>query len=153
MRGAVLVAAMIVLPAAQADDGADAGDVTQAVNFFGNCAGVWDFLSDVAQSEGKSATAEQLHNMGNGAQTAALWLLANKHSIDTGKATTYGSWMDLVQPRRESGRLRMHALTEQSSFDTVSAESNACLEAASEQESILQMMRNDRVRQAQEAVP
>jgi len=125
------------------------GDVTEVVNFYGNCAGVWDFHADLQAAEGKPASAEQLRNMGNGAQTAALWLLANKHSLDTGKATTYGSWDDLVRPRRENGKLRMHALAEQQDFETIKAESQACLDAAEAQEKVLQMMREDRVRQAQ----
>lgn len=126
-------------------------DVTETANFFANCAGVWDFNADVMEADGKPATAERLHNMGNGAQTAALWLLASQHALNAGKATKYGSWLDMVTPKREDARLRLRGLAEMSEFKQIETESNACLGAAAEQEGILTMMREDRVRTEQEA--
>ena len=141
----LIVASMGMATADPADD----LDVTAAANFFGNCAGVWDLAAEAMDADGKHATAEQFRNTGNGAQTAALWALAISENLKTGRATRYGSWLPLVQPKRENGRLRMHALLEQGMHDEISAEADACLAALSDQEGILQQMRADRVRQGQ----
>lgn len=153
MRRQILILGCALLVPCNAMAAEDLGDVTEAVNFFGNCAGVWDFMSDAMVADGKPAAAEQMRNTGNGAQTAALWILASKHNLDTGNATTYGSWMDLVRPRRENGRLRMHALVEIEDLSTIEAEAGACFDALGDQENILQLMRQDRVRQAQSEHP
>lgn len=147
----VVIAAflLLALPSRAADKQADDLDATAAVNFFGNCAGVWDFAAEAMAADGKHATAEQFRNTGNGAQTAALWMLAITESAKTGRATRYGSWLPLVEPRRDSGKLRMHALTEQGRQEEVTAELEACLAALEDQEGILQQMRADRVREAQ----
>lgn len=132
--------------------GALAGEMDEsmpAVNFFANCAGVWDFQSELEAQSGKPASAEMLRNLGNGAQMVALWTLANSHSLDTGEATQYGSWLDLVRPRRESANLRMKALAETEQFDVMISELKQCSEALEAQEGTLQLMRKDRVREAQ----
>lgn len=122
----------------------------EIANFFGNCAGVWDFYSDTMAADAKPSASEQFRNTGNGAQTAALWVLASAHALESGEATTYGSWTDLVAPKRESARVRMHALAEIGDFATIKAEGEMCTEALTEQENILQTMRKERVRALQQ---
>lgn len=145
-----LLSVLLALGTAQlANAGEQMDKVQLAANTFANCAGLWDFHADLMESEGKPATAQQMHNMGNGAETAAMWLYASAHSLDGGGATRYGSWKDLVHPKREANKLRLQALVENEEFQVIQAEAATCLEMAEEQESILQLMRADRVREEQ----
>lgn len=151
MRLLILTALLSTsLMAVAQDETDDEATTNKVVNFFANCAGVWDFSSELMAADSKPAVAEHLHNMGNGAEAVALWLLASQHSLDTGTATKYGSWNDMVTPRREGGKLRMYALAELGDFEQIKLDSEACSEAATQQENILQLMRRDRVRDAQD---
>ncbi|WP_286075661.1 hypothetical protein [Stenotrophomonas sp. 59] len=117
------------------------------------CAGYWDFLSDTAKAAGKPAVAEQLHNMGNGAETAALYFLSSQHLLAGGKPRTYGSWKTMTDPKRESGKLRMMGLAEMNDQETIELEGNLCLESAKVQEQILQNMRRSRMDEEANATP
>lgn len=148
--GPRLLSLLLALCAAQpAIAGEQMDKVQLAANTFANCAGLWDFHAELMESEGKPATAQQMHNMGNGAETAALWLYASAHSLDGGEATRYGSWKDLVHPKREANKLRLQALVENEEYQVIQDEAATCLEMAEEQENILQLMRTDRVREEQ----
>lgn len=117
----------------------------EAAMHMATCAGYWDFLSDTARAAGKPATAEQMHNMGNGAETAALYFLSSQHLLSGGEPRTYGSWKTMTQPRRESGKLRIQSLAEMDDAAAIETEGNLCLESAKVQEEILQSMRRSRM--------
>ena len=124
-------------------------DAQQIAMLLATCAGVWDAMSEGAASNESPASAEQLRNMGNGAETAAMWVLASHMAMTEKKATKYGSWSELTRPKRESGKTMIRALAENSGQKEINAELELCQTLLTEQEKILQRMRMDRVRQAQ----
>lgn len=136
-------------PAALADAPVSPEDARQIAMALANCAGVWDAMSEAAASDNKPASAEQFHNIGNGAETAAMWVLASHLAITEKKATTYGSWSELTRPKRESAKTMILALAEQKAEEGITEEAERCNAMLPEQENILQMMRLDRVRKLQ----
>lgn len=147
--------ALILMAAPQADHTQAAKDEgwEEAAMHMATCAGYWDFLSDTAKAAGKPAVAEQLHNMGNGAETAALYFLSSQHLLAGGKPRTYGSWKTMTDPKRESGKLRMMGLAEMNDQETIELEGNLCLESAKVQEQILQSMRRSRMEEEAKSNP
>lgn len=145
----ILLAALASQAVTAKEDIPDSASTEATANFFANCAGVWDFNAEIMGGSGKESVAEQLKNLGNGAQTTALWLLASQHALDTGEATRYGSWGDLVLPKRENAIIRMRALAEMEDYEQIKIESEVCSKALENQEEILQLMRKDRIRETQ----
>lgn len=133
------------------DTGISSEEAESSAMTLASCAGVWDAMSFAMKQASKPASAEQFQNIGNGAETAAMWVLASHHALTAGKATTYGSWAELTRPKREAGKNMILALAENGADSDVELETEKCQMLIPTQEEILQNMRKDRIRQQQDA--
>lgn len=113
---------------------------------YARCVAVWDWSSALMRAGGKHATAEHLHNMGNGARTAAYWILSAAHSLNHAdeSAKRLGDWEQYVTPIVDAELTRLRAQTE---LD-VSFESDIerCTELSKGQATVIDMLRSDYVK-------
>ncbi len=146
---------LLLAPAAHCQEdsplaGFDTKEAEKLAMGMAKCAGLWDWLASGLEAEGKPASAQQMHNIGNGAETAAMWILANHHLITSGKRTTYGSWSPLTAPKREAAVTWLNSMAEIGDLERINEESATCQSLLEAQESVIQMMRRDQVDAAQE---
>lgn len=120
----------------------------ESANTYADCAGWWDFMSQWQAEKNNPASAEQLRNLGNGAQTAALWIYGQAHSLESTKRVTYGTWLPVVQPRREGALLRLKALSEQDDVEAIKETGRVCTALLEGQQKAIDAIRADTVQQA-----
>ncbi|HDS1100497.1 TPA: hypothetical protein ACOEPF_000397 [Stenotrophomonas maltophilia] len=140
-----LIAALALPPLSVADQQTVQDGKTRA-NEFADCAGLWDYLAQLEHQAGNPASAEQLSNMGNGAQTAALWLHANIHAVEGGKAARYKAWLPMVAPRREAMKLRLMSAAERGDYDYVNTQGMQCKSLLDVQQQAIDSIRADMVK-------
>ena len=122
-----------------------AAEATEVANSYADCAGWWDFMSAMENAAGRSSSAEQFKNMGNGAQTAALWLHAQAYALTAKKPARYGAWLPIVAPRRAAAFTRAGALVEHSDIGFVRTEGERCQALLEGQQHALDEIRRDAV--------
>lgn len=119
-------------------------DAQDMAKTYADCAGIWDWHSELNKSDGRNAVAEQLRNTGNGAEFAAMWILASHHGIEMKEVTRYGTWKEMTRPIRESGALRMKGLAELDDQEGIKAAFDLCVALVDGQERVLTEARRDR---------
>ncbi|HHW4679879.1 MAG TPA: hypothetical protein ACQGQX_00075 [Xylella taiwanensis] len=111
-----------------------------------NCAGVWDWMANLEKIAGKSSNVEQFHNKANGAEAAAMWVLASQHYVATGKTASDTHWKSLTGAKREAGLIHMNALAEPGKENASVAAIKTCQGMLKYQENILQLMRRNKAK-------
>lgn len=109
---------------------------------FAHCAGVYDWSAAVERKQGRSASAEMMGNLSNGAEFAAQWLLAMEHNRlhpDDPKST--GAMAPLVKPGADAGALSMRALEEHADVEGMKRALEVCRGLGEAQEAIVQLAR------------
>jgi hypothetical protein len=120
-------------------------EATEAANSYADCAGWWDFMSAIEGAAERPASAEQLRNVANGAQTAALWLHAQAYALTAKKPARYGTWLPLVAPRRAAASTRAAAMVEQGDVEFMRAEGKRCQAMLEGQQHAIDEIRKDSV--------
>lgn len=128
-----------------------AAEAVESARIYANCAGWWDFLSTHERDAGRPASAEQFKNLGNGAQTAALWLHGQAYALTATKPTRYKTWLPLVAPLREGAAIRAAAMAEHGKIDLVRSELERCETLLESQQRAIDSIRNDTVQQELDA--
>ncbi|WP_102945281.1 hypothetical protein [Stenotrophomonas sp. VV52] len=123
-------------------------ETEEAARIYADCAGFWDYMSSTQAKAGHPAAAEQLRNLGNGAQTAALWLHAQTHVVAGGKPVRYGTWLPLIAPRREAAALRASAMEEASDAEWLRSEGEKCTAMLEGQQQAIDAIRADTVQRS-----
>lgn len=139
--------AALALPPLNAEEQQTLKNGAARADAFADCAGVWDYFSLLAREDGKPASAEHLKNLGNGAQTAALWLHANINTVNGGPRAPYGAWLPMVKPRREATTLRLLSAAELGDQQTAPAMVKECQAMLDSQEYAIDKIRKDSVEQ------
>lgn len=126
-------------------------EATEAADTFADCAGWWDFMSTWEMKAGRSASAEQFRNMGNGAQAAALWLHAQAYALTATKPARYSAWLPMVAPRRSAAATRAAAMAEHGDIDFARAEGERCRAMLGAQQHAIDDIRRDAVQRELDA--
>lgn len=128
-----------------------AAEAVESAKYYANCAGWWDFLATHEREAGRPASAEQFKNLGNGAQTAALWLHGQAYSLTATKPARYKAWLPLVAPLREGAAIRAAAMAEHGKIDLVLSELQRCEALLESQQRAIDSIRNDNVQRELDA--
>lgn len=128
-----------------------AAEAVESARIYANCAGWWDFLATHERDAGRPASAEQFKNLGNGAQTAALWLHGQAYALTATKPARYKTWLPLVAPLREGAAIRAAAMAEHGKIDLVRSELQRCETLLESQQRAIDSIRNDTVQQELDA--
>lgn len=147
-HGAVPPAASGVV---QEEIAATTAEAVEAADIYADCAGWWDFMASHERASGRPASAEQFKNMGNGAQTAALWLHGQAYSLTATKPARYGTWLPMVAPRREGAAIRAAAMVEHGKTDFVRSELQRCEALLEGQQQAIDSIRKDNVQRELDA--
>lgn len=128
-----------------------AAEAAESANIFANCAGWWDFMATHERAAGRPASAEQFKNLGNGAQTAALWLHGQAYALTATKPARYGTWLPMVAPLREGAAIRAAAMAEHGKIDLVRSELQRCEALLESQQQAIDSIRKDSVQRELDA--
>lgn len=158
LLGLLVVVGQAASPAAptevtQEEIAAFTAEAAEAANSYADCAGFWDFMSSTERTAGRPASAEQFKNMGNGAQTAALWLHGQAYSFTATKPARYGDWLPMVAPRREGAAIRAAAMVEHGKTDFLRSEARRCEALLEGQQHAIDDIRKDSVQRKLDASP
>lgn len=141
----LFAAALASGPVVTDEDRATIEQATRTADTFAYCAGVWDFFAAAEAAGDRPASAEQFRNMGNGAQTAALWTHAKAHLASGGKPARYGAWLPLVTPKRQAANLQLHAALEHGDVERAKREGETCRGMLESQQMAIDYLRQDQV--------
>ncbi|HDS1038165.1 TPA: hypothetical protein QDZ42_001362 [Stenotrophomonas maltophilia] len=158
LLGLLLMVGQAASPAApadvtQEDIAAITAEAAEVANIYADCAGFWDFMSSTERTAGRPASAEQLKNMGNGAQTAALWLHGQAYSFTATKPARYGDWLPMVAPRREGAAIKIAAMAEHGKTELIRSEARRCEALLEGQQRAIDDIRKDSVQRQLDAAP
>lgn len=128
-----------------------AAEAAESANIFANCAGWWDFMATHEREAGRPASAEQFKNLGNGAQTAALWLHGQAYALTATKPARYKTWLPMVAPLREGAAIRAAAMAEHGKIDLVRSELQRCEALLESQQQAIDSIRKDIVQRELDA--
>jgi len=126
-------------------------EAKEAASRYADCAGFWDYMASTEAAAGRPSAAEQLRNIGNGAQTAALWLHAQAHVLEGGSPVRYGTWLPIITPRREAAALRASALAERADANWMRKEGERCQAMLQGQQQAIDAIRADTVQRSIDA--
>lgn len=133
---------MMALAGSDEPLGMPAEEVEKIALSYGTCAGVWDAMSELETARGNPHSAEQFHNVGNGAETTALWLLSVQHNESTtGTKRAMSYYRPLVAPRRESGRTYLLSIVEREDAEALQKEVGYCTELLNFQDETINSIR------------
>lgn len=119
--------------------------ITEAVNLLGDCSGFFEFISDSFKATSQPATAQQMHEMANGAMMAAAYLLSVEYAAKHDKAKKIGDFVHYPQGRADTNKTRLLALLEQNDQQALEQEQKRCIDAVSLQKDLVQKMRDQSV--------
>lgn len=110
LAGATLALGLLAPSAAATDR----DDTLMLAHEFSMCGGFWDWMATVGVGLGKPASAEHLHNMGNGARSSAQLLYARQYLKDNpeAKPKPLGTWADAVKGAADAELVRLRAVAE-----------------------------------------
>lgn len=113
---------------------------------YARCVAVWDWSSTLMSAGGKHAAAEHLHNMGNGARTAAYWVLSAAHSLNHAgePAKRLGDWEPYVTPIVDAELAWLRAQTELGV--SLKQDVDRCAELSKGQSTVIDILRSDYVK-------
>lgn len=105
-----------------------AEDAYNIAHSLAECAGFWDFMSAVERASGNPASAQNAHNVGNGARLSAGYMLSMRHRLQHPEAAprAYGSWNDLIEPLAEVTSTRLLAAVEREDMEEVRQQAVVC---------------------------
>lgn len=141
-----LVACILTAPAAAQTDAEIEGSARGAYDLarsFARCAGFWDFMHDVEQMTGNPASAQNAHNIGNGARLSAGYMLSMRHRLQrpTEPPRAYGSWDEFIEPLAEVTATEMMAAVERSDTSMVEQQAVTCRALGETAQEIVEQMR------------
>src|SRR5262245_43377425 len=90
----------------------DQRGLTETINTFSRCAGVYEVTSEFYKATNQPATAEHVHNLANGAASAAMYLLGQENVIKDGPPRPYGDFMRYVDGLKETAMVAMRSALE-----------------------------------------
>lgn len=143
---------IVVIALASSDQplGMPAKEVERIALSYGTCAGIWDAMSELETARGNPHSAEQFHNIGNGAETTALWLLSVQHNESSkDDMRPMSHFLPLVAPRRESGRTYLLSIVERQDTETLKKEVGYCTELLTFQDETINSIRRQSVESGQ----
>ncbi len=148
-RRALLVSALLALPAF-AQDGELSQEaqarLTEMINIFARCSGVYEVTSEFYKVTGEPATAEYVHNLANGAASAAMYLLGQESVLKGNPPKPYGEFMPYVEDLADGPKSSMRALLEMKDTKQFLKRFQDCAALIEAQEAALQALRNDTYR-------
>lgn len=121
----------------------DRRGLTEMVNTFSRCSGVYEAVSEFYRSLGELATAEHVHNLANGAASAAMYLLGQENIAKGGPPRPYGDFMPYVEGLADSSKTFVKALVEMQATEEVLKHFQDCAALVEAQEAALQALRDD----------
>jgi hypothetical protein len=144
----VAVALSAVCPAwaqTQAEVDASAHSGYELARSFSECAGFWDFLSAAEEASGNPASAQNAHNVGNGARLSAGYVLSVRHRLQrpSEPPRAYGSWNDFIEPLAEVTATRMMAALERGDVAEVEEQAITCRAMSETSQGIVDRMRSE----------
>lgn len=143
---ATLMFAAVAVSPVSTTDNVTTEEAENVAHLYAGCAGLWDVMSLAAKGDGKTATAEQYHNMGNGAETTAMWILAFHHNIGhPDDQKTIGAFRPMIGPRREAALNHYLALLENKAISEIEKDIKMCTDMLTFQDDTLTNIRRDRV--------
>ncbi len=127
----------------QAEIEASARDAYEMANTLSACAGFWDWWSEVEGALGNTATAQNAHNVSNGARLSAGYMLSMRHQLLEPDAPPrrYGSWDGFIEGLAEVTATRMSAALEQSDSASIEEQALTCRGAAEASQAIVDQIR------------
>lgn len=130
----------------QAEIDASARSAYELARSFSECAGFWDFMSAAEQASGNPASAQNAHNIGNGARISAGYILSVRHRLQRPDEPprTYGSWDDFIEPLAEVTTTRMTAALERGDSDELRRQASFCAAMGEQAEQIVSDIRAER---------
>lgn len=130
----------------QAETEAAARDGYELARSFSECAGFWDFMSTVDQATGNPASAQNAHNIANGARLSAGYVLSIRHRLlrPDEQPRAYGSWDDFIEPLAEVTATRMMAALERNDSSELQEQAIFCRAMAEQSDDIVNQMRAER---------
>ena len=129
-------------PMLEAEDLADSA-ATDEINAFSDCAGYYAYMSEVSRAMDETASAEFLRKLANGADAAALYLLAEDYSKKRGERRPYSDFQPYVAGRIEVQVAIFRASAEQRQDAKISQAGERCESLRPKQESLVQKIRNE----------
>jgi hypothetical protein len=119
--------------------------IKSSANLLGDCSGFFEFMSDAFNADNKPATAQQMHEMANGAMMAASYLLYLEYHTTANKRKRLGEFNHYPQGRADTNKTRLRALEEQRDIAGIAEEQKRCLAAVPMQNEIVQKIRDESV--------
>lgn len=146
---AALVGVLLTTPATaqtQAEIEDSAQGAYEMAASFSRCAGFWNFMSHVEQATGNPASAQNAHNIGNGARLSAGYMLSMRHRLQRPDEPprAYGSWNDFIEPLAEVTATQMMAALERNDTSTVEQQAVTCRAMGEASQDIIDQMRAER---------
>ena len=140
----LLLAALVILPAySEESQEAEKFDEYSMVETFVECAGLYESTAKSMGGQGKPAVAEHMHNMANGAKTAAAWTLWTKWHEDnpTKPPRRLGEWSESISVQADSQTARFAAMEEIGDWDYLKTRWELCTEVSKVQADIIRSLR------------
>lgn len=151
MRTAMIGALLLLSPIsarAQTPAEIDAGarDAYELARAFSECAGFWDFMSVAEQASGNIASAQNAHNVGNGARISAGYVLSVRHQLQRPSELprAYGSWDEFIEPLAEVTTTRMMAAIERGDNRELLVQAEICRAMGEQADEIVSRLREER---------
>lgn len=142
---ALWLACLLATSPAAADKVSHA-EAVEIANTFAECSGYYRYLEDIYSAEGKTASAEHMGNLANGAKSTALYHLAMEWTIDhPNDRRTYASFAPMVDGRIDAALVRFKALAENDDFEALVTQGKFCVELLPTQEEAVQALRSQSV--------
>lgn len=110
---------------------------------FVECAGLWEASSQLMARSDRPATAEHLHNMANGARTAAAWSLWTQWHLDNPSKPSrkLGEWTDGIAMQVDAQTTRYAAIQESGDTEFFGRQVAFCTDVSEAQANILRDLR------------
>lgn len=119
---------------------------------FARCMGYWQWFGQYLEANGQPASGEYVRTYANGAQTAALWLLAAQYQVENPDKPPrrLGEFGHHLEGPADLERLRMAALAETGDSEAIEQANAHCLEVAQASHPLLQSLRKEMLLEAGE---
>jgi len=122
-------------------------NAAQIANALARCAGLLESLADAMRAAGQPASAEELHNLGNGAAVAAQYVLSSEYNErNSPEQRVLKDFEPYVESVSSAAATSFKAMMEQNDQENLDNELNTCVAFAEFQRSIVQEIRDSMVR-------
>ena len=141
------LAGCCAIGAAKAQDPTEK-ELNDFTNKFVECAGLYQWSSELSSRLNKPAASEHMQNMGRGAIVAGAYILStlwNAQNIDKA-GRPLGEWIDQLERQADAQKVRFAAIEESEDYDFLNKRLEVCVELSSAQEEVLTEVRNSYIR-------